>query len=582
MSLGLELQADQSGDRYDEVVLAANMQCDPQSTPLLKDQLEQQMAAVAAASQRLARLEERLEENTRRQPELCAAKDGETLIQRVTRLVEGHLKDQDDPYDQGRTPSEPVRLPFERILELMLKSLRGRFESSVSRQKCASPVPFCQNKGGYVPLFYVSKDRRLVNGESGAFDIPVRYQGFNKAKVWFSPKTPEWGIIARRMQHQARMKRKQSAALGTKAALFFNVFEGFSYVLIKRPNFVDFDDNSLLAKHIVEEAAKIVQIWPVPQSTRRVPPSIMDEEDSKLPSGELYPDEVLSVARKRQQRDSHSCLDPSGPEQPSMVHHAGPTRNDFTHHFDDLDGNDFALAADTDMLDTGSKNRDSTLSWVSNNKSQVFDRRAKAALQQDSRAVVNETQDPTGLALAHHMFQTTTNLLDKAQCSREFEKLTKVFSPEIAAALRAAVDRRDPRIQTPFLFPLCETFVEGVPIASIISTASTGDGSDQVVTASNSVARAILRFDPTGIENLFDDHLESSSIAFLVSRFVQARQSILPGWFHRIVSLGDGTRAVFRGLVHCEYGPNGKLSMETRFQDVSFLFQDLLNMHPLP
>lgn len=159
-----------------------------------------------------------------------------------------------------------ARLDFDDVLRLLLASLQGRFASGVHRQKCGSPVPFNPKTSAYETLFYVSKERKLAKLEENGVDIPVRYQGFNKSTVWFSESMPHWGIVARRMQHQARMKQKQAsldADMATKSSLFFHVFEGFSYVLLRR------DDPNLnipkaaLAKYIVEDAAKIVHIWPL-------------------------------------------------------------------------------------------------------------------------------------------------------------------------------------------------------------------------------------------------------------------------------------------------------------------------------
>ncbi|GBG24492.1 Hypothetical Protein FCC1311_007102 [Hondaea fermentalgiana] len=187
----------------------------------------------------------------------------QTLLHRIDDVANRHNFPTFTEHDAS------ARLDFEDILRLLLASLQGRFASGVHRQKCGSPVPFNGKTAAYETIFYVSKERKLAKLEENGVDIPVRYQGFNKSTVWFSESMPHWGIVARRMQHQARMKQKQAhleADMATKSSLFFHVFEGFSYVLLRRDDPEIVIPKAQLAKYIVEDAAKIVHIWPLARS----------------------------------------------------------------------------------------------------------------------------------------------------------------------------------------------------------------------------------------------------------------------------------------------------------------------------
>jgi hypothetical protein len=156
-----------------------------------------------------------------------------------------------------------THIDFPQILDMLLGSIRSKYVEGIPLHKCSSPIP--PNGNSYVPVFYVSKDPKLQKQESPDEGIPVRYQGFSKAIIWYSPENPRYGVVARRMQHQARMKQKNAKSIEDFAALssaFFNYFEGFSYVLIDRGNKVGDIDKRDVHKYVSDAAAKLVQIWP--------------------------------------------------------------------------------------------------------------------------------------------------------------------------------------------------------------------------------------------------------------------------------------------------------------------------------
>mmetsp|Transcript_8242 Transcript_8242/g.14582 ORF Transcript_8242/g.14582 Transcript_8242/m.14582 type:complete len:902 (+) Transcript_8242:135-2840(+) len=245
-------------DPFHNDAAVSNHYEDPQIDEIISIQEEQ----VMMATEKLNILEQKYKAEIEAKPgsgETGAKKDktqalDETLIKRIGKTL-----------SNAEGPQDPIKLPFEKILDLLLATLKGSFAKHIKRQKCASPVPYNSSTTGYHPMFYVSKERKTTKSEETFEGIPVRYQGFTKSTVWFSNRYPRWGIVARRMQHQSRMKQKNGCdpSIACKAALFFTVFEGFSYVLIERTKIDNDIDKSGLAKLVVEQAAKFVQIWPI-------------------------------------------------------------------------------------------------------------------------------------------------------------------------------------------------------------------------------------------------------------------------------------------------------------------------------
>lgn len=163
-----------------------------------------------------------------------------------------------------------TRLDFEQILELLLLSRGNVFQETIPLQKCASPVPYNNDAETFHSMFYVVKsddiECRTVSSSDGFQGIPVRYQGFTKCIVWFSKERPQYGIVARRMQHQKRMKQKGQHTdynAANKSSQFFQVYEGFSYVLIERPDVSSELSKASVSNYIVKDASKFVQIWPL-------------------------------------------------------------------------------------------------------------------------------------------------------------------------------------------------------------------------------------------------------------------------------------------------------------------------------
>jgi len=181
---------------------------------------------------------------------------------------------EEPPTKQGnsKTAADDSHLNFEQILELLLHSRENVYQDSIPLQKCASPVPFNNEAETFHSMFYVVKSEglgvecRSPKASEGFQGIPVRYQGFTKCIAWFSEKQPKYGIVARRMQHQKRMKQKGQCTdfnIANKSSHFFQVFEGFSYVLIERPDVTMEMSKAVVADYIVKDASKFVQIWPL-------------------------------------------------------------------------------------------------------------------------------------------------------------------------------------------------------------------------------------------------------------------------------------------------------------------------------
>jgi len=157
------------------------------------------------------------------------------------------------------------QLSMATVFELLYASLKGQVSKDIPFRKCASPIPEIRstmNNVSFNPVFYISKFQELANTvDDCSIGIPVRYQGFTKCKVWYSNEHPGWGIVARRMQHQGRVTPKRNRNT-TRARNFFNIYEGYSYVLIRVPDpCLEFKKSSL-QQYIIEEACKLVQIWP--------------------------------------------------------------------------------------------------------------------------------------------------------------------------------------------------------------------------------------------------------------------------------------------------------------------------------
>jgi len=166
-------------------------------------------------------------------------------------------------FETSNLPSP--RVEFNDILDMLLASRESRYLPDIPLHKCSSPIPPNAGNKSYLPVFYVSKDPKMQKRESPDEGIPVRYQGFSKAIVWFSQSNPRYGVVARRMQHQARMKQKNPTSVEQFAAVstaFFTFFEGFSYVLVDRGEEALPIDKRDICKYVCNDAAKIVQIWP--------------------------------------------------------------------------------------------------------------------------------------------------------------------------------------------------------------------------------------------------------------------------------------------------------------------------------
>lgn len=197
----------------------------------------------------------------------------QTLVDTPVKDRPSFLNESMGAFRSKKVPSN--KLSFQHVLKLLMESASGNFAENVPKQKCASPVPLCSASKAFQPVFYVSKEKKLSKMDENIDGIPVRYQGFTKATIWWSDENPQWGLVARRMQHQSRMKHKKGReveddeVIASKAALFFQVFEGTSYVLIKRENPSEEVDRSRLGSYVIESASKIVQIWPLQKPSRK-------------------------------------------------------------------------------------------------------------------------------------------------------------------------------------------------------------------------------------------------------------------------------------------------------------------------
>jgi len=174
----------------------------------------------------------------------------------------------DEPMASWTTPDTPTMLPNQKVLKLLLGTMIKKYANSIPHQRCGSPITFKTDTQTYSNVFYISKDhssRGMRENLNNEFDIPVRYQGFTKGIIWFCSINPCWGLVARRMQHQSRLKQtnNRSSIASEASQLFLQMFEGYSYVLLHRSDPLTCINRLNVSDFVVSSASKLVQVWPI-------------------------------------------------------------------------------------------------------------------------------------------------------------------------------------------------------------------------------------------------------------------------------------------------------------------------------
>jgi hypothetical protein len=591
--------------------------------PQVLDTLQQQQVQVYEATVRLNQMHQ---EHQKEEKEETSSIEGASMMKRILKSVERSRSNM-----SIRTFDEkPARLSFDKVLDLLLDSMEGRFDGNVPRQKCASPVPYNAQTQGYQPLFYVSKEPKMAKTDEGIEGIPVRYQGFTKSTVWFSKRNPCWGLAARRMQHQSRMKQKSildNQDMASKAALFFHIFEGFSYVLIHRKSPDEEVVKGKMTDYIVEKAAKFVQIWPASQAQQHLeqPPPLHRTANGAY----LYRSTSEGLASDGLDADMMALrVKGQAPAKPSFV-----SKRSISSVYDYEDTNEaeyggekeepenkrrsqnyYTISDGTEVnafgVDFGALDSifDATFYDMGANGEGGFVKREDDAdylSASDSETTTlhdfmldssddgfGASHDPTGLLLCDAIFKCFCDSMSPEQFSREYKRIQSLlFNQDFAQTLRIAVDNRDPRLDAEFLFPGSQSknevdFIANVPVGRLVLREQNARSMDLVVESSDAVAEQILGVNPQGTEQLFDS-LDKDDVNFIMTRYIlldqvskdrQERNSNI--WFHRIVTLDNKRPAVLRAYVNqaATNEANGKMECVVLFQDVSHLYQNLLSL----
>lgn len=601
--------------------------------------LQTQRIQVYEATLQLKRLDKEHHEKESRSTETskgsAIGSTKEPLIKRVAKSIASA------PHNQslnGENCEPIIRLPFEKILKLLLSSIQGNFESGIPKQKCASPVPI-SSQGGYQPMFYVSKEK-MVKTDETLDGIPVRYQGFTKSTVWFSKENPRFGLAARRMQHQSRMKQtikndnsyvgahnhnNDVESMASKAALFFHVFEGFSYVLIQRNDPNEDISKSSLANHIVDRAAKFVQIWPISKNGVVVSGSSMKGQKQIVPVPlqksqsainlsnfrKMGLDRQRSMGSKRSLVDfeaEHEALD--SPKRTHYDNNKGkePTLNE-SKSSDNYNNNNVGRGEqsagnfDFNIFDCDSLLEEALLSGEEDYASATSSENS-ASLQD---FLLEETQndgfgystDPHGMVLCDIIYKSFCERMLPGQFARECSRINSLlFNPKFAQSLRTAIDNKDPRLAIEFMYPFTNPstakFAPNAPIGKLVMSERFPKTNEFVVQSCDNVTKQILKIDPSGMVNLFDA-LDNTDMSFVMSKYYWVEHfksdNLNRYWIQRFITLGNGRRAVVRAFIVVnedsivkqeQQGATQRNSskLSVSIQDVSHLYQNLLQLPP--
>jgi len=549
-------------------------------------------------------------------PQSAEAQKEESLVKRIGKNISQR---------EATVKSEPAvdatRMPFEKILKLLLSSLNGSFVSDIPRQKCASPVPFNTTLGAYHPMFYVSKKRKLAKQDETFDGIPVRYQGFTKSTIWFSKENPRYGIVARRMQHQSRMKQKNATDknIASKAAIFFHVFEGFSYVLIERSSPDEELNKQNLAAYVVESAAKFVQVWPIRKGVPSSHSASSVDEFNCNTTKKKMENSKIKFERSQSAPSLVNSLDPNGvsPLMASLVapstlmnrkslpakqkglgkskHSSAGETGDKKRRLDEYttgvevlpetkrqhSNDDLFSLADPDydfFYNTDSKlefDCDSLLEEALLTDDQDFE--SKTSLDDTDGSMdifaqhcdlgIAASSDPNGVVLADQIFKTFCDCMEPTVFAREYESISSLlFSPAFARTLRIAVEGKDPRIEKEFLLPSSAGFVDGAPIACMYSMEGTNqqNPSDLCVLSCDANAKKILGLDPVGEANLLE-RMDKSKVASIMAKYHSLGKTSTESWSQKIITQRSGKKILVR--CHSQEGVSST-GQKNRFSEI--------------
>lgn len=505
-----------------------------------------------------------------------------------------------------------AKLSFEQVLKMLRASVDGGFQKCIPRQKCASPVPYNAEAEGYQPMFYVSKEPKMNKGDETVEGIPVRYQGFTKSTVWFSKETPCWGLAARRMQHQSRMKQKGTGAevtsIASKAALFFHIFEGFSYVLIRRKNPDEEVVKSNMANYIVDKAAKFVQIWPAPQapsSSKRAhaqPSNQMQSLDATLnPNLMRLKMERQPSAGSKRSFSRYSSSHNQELESPKRLNSGSEDQaGDFFFSRDCFenvtDTSTLALSDGTEATSphmTGDYFECDALleeALLSGDEDYASGTSGESTLQdflmEESDDGFGNSLDPNGMVLCDIIFKTFCERMNQSQFSREYERVQGLlFNTAFGKSLRTAMDNKDPRVSVEFMFPgEGVTFVRDHPVGKLILSETARGSNEYVAQWSDDCIKQILKSNPAGCVDVLDN-MDKNDMSYIMSKYYLLEhfnaENAQELWFHRIITRADGTQVVIRGFSSTDAGGEARSSKTISLQDVTHLYGHLLSLPPL-
>mmetsp|Transcript_5226 Transcript_5226/g.9222 ORF Transcript_5226/g.9222 Transcript_5226/m.9222 type:complete len:327 (+) Transcript_5226:650-1630(+) len=206
-----------------------------------------------------------------------------------------------------------------------------------------------------------------------------------------------------------------------------------------------------------------------------------------------------------------------------------------------------------------------------------------------------DTKDETGLdatMVAFDIFKSVCDTFTAEEFKHWYDLYaTDLFKPEITLGLKKCMEEQDPRLRRDFMYSKNLEFVPDMPVGRALYYGTYAEGLSVKNPDANFIKLTMVDRFPEGAKN-FNEYIGESKIMNLCQHlyFKQLRDDgeldPCDYWFHSVIKLPTGTRYVVRA--HClviERAIEGDVSSETRLielQDVSHIYQDILNLPPLP
>jgi len=189
-----------------------------------------------------------------------------------------------------------------------------------------------------------------------------------------------------------------------------------------------------------------------------------------------------------------------------------------------------------------------------------------------------------GALLAFEWFKAACDIMNEDEFVVWYNRhVSKLFDSRISKELNLVIRNNDPRIDPAWLFPDYSQFDSSVPIGNASFEGNYATGVKFSVVDQQLID--LIGYDPTNqdYESFYSNMLDSKIVDLFMHIIYKLRVkkgsiNELNYWHQAIVRFPNGRRIVCRA--HCHWFEPTKL--RTRMQDVSHLYEDLLNLPALP